>query len=104
MEAYKQQARNNLTSNQGEALRKQRNYDVEAVFGQLKRNVGHYRFRLRGLANVILEFGLLSIAYNLKKWFEQMKALPKAEAQKAAIFFQDLFVFFFLKYRKTYSI
>ena len=104
LEAYKKQARNNLTSIHGKALRKQRNYDVEAVFGQLKRNMGHYRFRLRGLAKVILEFGLLSIAYNLKKWFEQIKAIPKAEAQKAAIFFQHLFVFFFLKYRKTYFI
>ncbi|MCF8233144.1 MAG: IS1182 family transposase [Bacteroidales bacterium] len=102
LETYKQQARDNLTSAHGQALRKQRNYDVEAVFGQLKRNMGHYRFRLRGLAKVILEFGLLSMAYNLKKWFERMKAIPKAQAKKTRTFLHYLFALLCLKYSKGY--
>ena len=102
LETYKQQARNNLTSTHGQALRKQRNYDVEAVFGQLKRNMGHYRFRLRGLEKVILEFGLLAMAYNLKTWFERMEADLKAQVKKEAGFLQNLLLLFYLKYNKSY--
>ena len=74
LESYKQQARDNLHSPTGKALRKQRNYDVEAVFGLLKHNMGHRRFYLRGYDKASLEFGLLCFASNIKLWFERMKA------------------------------
>lgn len=90
LEKYKQQARDNLHSPEGKALRKQRNYDVEAVFGQLKHNMGHRRFYLRGFEKVNLEFGLLCLSYNIKQWFERMKAHQNKTAKKLGqLFFQN---------------
>ncbi|MCF8308340.1 MAG: transposase, partial [Bacteroidales bacterium] len=102
LETYKQQARDNLRSEEGVALRKQRNYDVEAVFGQLKRNMGHRRFKLRGLEKANLEFGLLCMAYNIKTWFERKKASQKQGAKNPEDFFQNLFLLFYLIWRKNY--
>ncbi|MDZ7776080.1 MAG: IS1182 family transposase [Bacteroidales bacterium] len=93
LESYKQQARDNLHSPTGKALRKQRNYDVEAVFGQLKHNMGHRRFYLRGYEKASLEFGLLCFAFNIKLWFERMKAHPNQTAnQQAESFFPVSFM------------
>ena len=65
--AYRQQARDNLTSAQGERLRAARSVEVETVFGHIKQNMGFRRFHVRGQAKVKTEWGLVSIAHNLKK-------------------------------------
>lgn len=65
--AYRQQARDNLTSEEGQALRAARSVEVETVFGHLKHNQGFRRFHLRGLQKVKAEWGLLSIAHNMQK-------------------------------------
>jgi transposase len=65
--AYRQQARDNLTSVTGERLRAARSVEVETVFGHIKQNMGFRRFHLRGRAKVKTEWGLVSIAHNLKK-------------------------------------
>ena len=65
--AYRRQARENLTSEKGEALRAARSVEVETVFGHLKHNQGFRRFHLRGLKKVKTEWGLLSIAHNIQK-------------------------------------
>jgi transposase len=67
LETYRAQARANLNSEEGIALRKQRGVDVEPPFGDIKFNQGYQRFRLRGQAKVNVEIGLLSIAHNAKK-------------------------------------
>ena len=67
LDRYRKQSRDNLNSERGRSLRTQRSVDVETVFGNIKRNSRYRRIRLRGLAKVNLEFGLLSIAHNLKK-------------------------------------
>jgi len=64
---YRQQAKANLLSEQGIALRKQRGSDVETVFGDIKHNIGMRRFVLRGLKKVETEWGILSIAHNMRK-------------------------------------
>lgn len=64
---YREQARINLESDTGIALRIQRSTDVEPTFGDIKGNGGYRRFRLRGKEKVAIEFGLLSISHNLKK-------------------------------------
>jgi len=64
---YRQQAKANLLSEQGVALRKQRGPDVEGAFGDIKHNMGRRRFMLRGLKKVETEWGLLAIAHNLRK-------------------------------------
>jgi len=56
-----------LTSEIEEKLRKRRLAEVEAVFGLLKQNGRLRRFNLRGLEKVEIEWGILSIAHNIKK-------------------------------------
>jgi transposase len=65
--AYRQQARENLRSEEGQRLRSQRGVDVESVFGRVKEDWGFRRFLLRSLAKVSVEWGLLSMAHNLAK-------------------------------------
>jgi len=67
MKKHKQTARENLTSERGRQLRKQRNYDVEPVFGDIKFNRRFNRLRMKGLEKANLEIGLLSVVHNLKK-------------------------------------
>ncbi|SFS72010.1 Transposase DDE domain-containing protein, partial [Succinivibrio dextrinosolvens] len=38
------------------------------VFGDIKYNHGFKRFRLRSKAKVIIEFGLVALAHNIRKW------------------------------------
>jgi transposase len=64
---YKNMARQNLESETGKKLRSQRGVDVESVFGQIKHNNQFRRFYTRGLKNVSTEWGLISIAHNIKK-------------------------------------
>ena len=64
---YRRQARENLTSESGIALRKKRAVDVETVFGNIKQNMRFRRFHLRGLEKVNTEWGLVCIAHNMRK-------------------------------------
>ena len=63
----KQKAKEKLLSQEGIAHRKQRCWDIEAVFGNIKHNMCFKRFMLRGIENVETEFGLIAMAHNLKK-------------------------------------
>jgi transposase len=67
LEQFRAQARANLSSAEGEALRAQRSIEVETVFGQIKHNMRFRRFLLRGHTKVKTEWGLLCLAHNLKK-------------------------------------
>jgi hypothetical protein len=67
LNALKQQANQRLLSEQGIKKRKQRCYDVEPVFANLKNNHGFKRFMLRGKQKVTIETGLLALAHNLRK-------------------------------------
>jgi transposase len=64
---YKNTARQNLESENGKKLRSQRGVDVESVFGQIKHNNQFRRFYSRGLKKVNTEWGIISIAHNIKK-------------------------------------
>ena len=67
LERYKSKARRMLKSEEGKILRSKRPIEVEAVFGQIKHNMGLKRFSLRGIEKVNLEYGLFAMAHNLKK-------------------------------------
>ena len=67
LNAYKRQARELLTSEEGLEYRSKRPIEPEAVFGQLKANGGFRRMRLRGKEGVSLEFGLKAMAHNIQK-------------------------------------
>jgi transposase len=56
-----------LKSQTGIEKRKQRCYDVEPVFANIKHNHGFKRFMLRGIHKVTVETGLLALAHNLRK-------------------------------------
>lgn len=64
----KEKARHLLLSANGIAHRKRRCWDVEAVFGNIKQNMGFKRFMLRGIDKVTTEIGLIALAHNLKKF------------------------------------
>lgn len=63
----KNNAKQRLLSEKGLIYRSKRPIEPEAVFGQLKSNNKFNRFTLRGLEKVKIEFGLMSIAHNLRK-------------------------------------
>lgn len=44
---------------------------MEAIFGQLKCNNKFNRFIKRGLDKVDIEFALMAIAHNLRKWVKR---------------------------------
>jgi transposase len=64
----KDKARALLLSPQGIEKRSKRPVEVEAVFGQLKSNNKFNRFTLRGLEKVNVEFGLMALGHNFRKW------------------------------------
>ena len=68
-ENYKDAARINLNSEKGKQMRSERGIEVESAFGDIKFNMKHRRFILRGLEKVYIEYGLLAIAHNLRKLY-----------------------------------
>jgi radical SAM protein with 4Fe4S-binding SPASM domain len=60
-------AEKRLKTKRGIQKRKQRCFDVEPVFAQIKHNHHFKRFLLRGLDKVSVEMGLLALAHNLRK-------------------------------------
>lgn len=69
---YKKKARQRLLSEQGIYHRGRRCIEPEAVFAQIKHNNQFTRFRLRGLKKVNIEFTLVAIAHNLRKWTKKL--------------------------------
>lgn len=69
-------ARELLLSEQGLYHRSKRPIEVEAVFGQIKSNNKFTRFTMKGLAKVNVEFGLMAIAHNLRKWARKWEKNP----------------------------
>jgi transposase len=81
LRAFREQARQNLTSELGQKLRAERSTEVETVFGQFKHNMGVRRFLLRGRQKVHNELGLHCLAHNLRKvWLLQLG--QRAEAAR----------------------
>jgi transposase len=66
-EAYKQKVKELLGTEQGKQKRSNRSIEVESPFGDIKYNMQHDRFVLRGLPKVYVEYGLLAIGHNIRK-------------------------------------
>lgn len=75
LEGYKEEVKKRLASEEGLAKRSQRSVDVETPFANLKYNMGHRRFILRGIAKVNIEFQLLALAHNIKKIYCQQTGI-----------------------------
>jgi hypothetical protein len=67
LEAHKQQARQNLGTEKGIKLKKQRGVEIESCFADIKHNMGFRRFHLRGLRKVQTEINLVAMAHNIRK-------------------------------------
>lgn len=74
LEGYKAMMRELLTSEKGLWHRSRRPIEPEAVFGQIKYDCGSKRFTLKSLPKVSVEFGLVAMAHNLRKYI-RLKAL-----------------------------
>lgn len=85
LETFKTQVKQRLTSDKGIQKRSQRGVDVETPFANIKYNMAHRRFVLRGIDKVNIEFQFLAIAHNLKKVYcEQTGIWQEYYAQRAA--------------------
>ncbi len=92
LRGYRRKARELLETDEGRRYRSQRGVEVESVFGQIKQNMGFRRFMLRGLEKISIEYGLLAIAHNLKKWKRNRKG-SDAEPYGILSFFRFCFQF-----------
>ncbi|WP_106600627.1 transposase [Chitinophaga ginsengisoli] len=63
----KQKANKRLKTKRGISKRKQRCFDTEPVFANIKHNHHFKRFMLRGIDKVHIEMGLLALVHNLRK-------------------------------------
>lgn len=74
--AYRAEAKRLLTSERGLHHRSNRPIEPEAVFGDIKQNHGFKRFRLKSNTKVKVEFGLVALAHNLRKYIaiERMRS------------------------------
>ena len=69
--AYRSEVKRLLTSERGLYHRSNRPIEPEAVFGDIKFNHGFKRFRLKSNDKVKVEFGLVALAHNLRKYIVQ---------------------------------
>ena len=63
----KDKMKQRLNSPQGQKIYQKRLHPIEALFGQLKSNLGYTHFLLRGLEKVKAEFTLMCLTHNLRK-------------------------------------
>lgn len=61
----------------------QRSIQVEGAFGVIKEDMGFTRFRRRGMKGVTMEFLLVCLGYNLKKYHMYRLRQEKKNALKA---------------------
>ena len=64
---YKEKVKETLSSDAGQAIYRRRKFDVEPVFGRMKRDFGVRRTHLRGQKAVENDLGLVLMAMNLTK-------------------------------------
>lgn len=85
LEVHRAAVKASLASEEGIEKRSKRGVEVETPFGNMKFNMGHRRFILRGLDKVNIEFMLLAIAHNLRKVYCEKTGIWKEYyAQRAA--------------------
>ena len=73
-DAFRQESRDNITSEKGIRLRVNRSIQAEGVFGITKQDYGFKRFLMRGKENVATEYTLLAIAFNLNKLHNRIQS------------------------------
>ena len=64
---FQKEVKQNLSTDEGKELMKQRSVQAEGIFGQLKQDKEYDRLWRRGLSNVRLELYLVAIGHNIRK-------------------------------------
>ena len=92
LNAYKKEAKQRLTSEEGIKHRGKRCIEPEAVFGQMKYNMQYKRFRHIYKDKVTMDFAFFAIAFNIKKMCAKLLKMgikqafsPQYEANNATI-------------------
>ncbi len=83
--SYKKLAKELLTSKRGLEHRSNRPIEPEAVFGDIKFNHHFKRFLLKSTRKVSVEWGLVSLAHNLRKYTAKKVEEKNRETQSAQI-------------------
>lgn len=73
---HKRKAREMLTSEEGLRHRSKRPIEPEAVFGQIKFDWHYKRFRHKGKDKVYMDFAILAMAHNLRKFMRKAQNGP----------------------------
>ena len=96
-----------LSSDAGQAIYRRRKFDVEPVFGRMKRDFGVRRTHLRGQKAVENDLGLVLMAMNLTKLSKMIAwtGLSIPENEKTSQIFRNKskiwFVFLYSRLRKV---
>ena len=83
--AFRAKAKERLTSEEGLYHRSRRPIEPEAVCGDIKYDHGFKRFRLKGNAKVNVEFGLVALAHNLRKYAKVQTLTQPITSEPAAV-------------------
>ena len=78
--SYKSSAKELLTSQRGLMHRSNRPIEPEACFGNIKFNHGFKRFHLKSARKTKVEWGLVSLAHNLRKYVAYKTKLKNKQA------------------------
>ena len=62
-----------ISTDEGKQLRMNCLIQVEGAFGSIKNNQGFRRFLTRGISNVKVEFLILSLAFNIRKFHNKIQ-------------------------------
>lgn len=65
---FQEKVKENLATPEGTEMKKQRSIQVEGAFGMIKQDMGFTRFTRKGMKSVKMEFLLVCIGYNLRKY------------------------------------
>ena len=83
--SYKSSAKELLTSQRGLMHRSNRPIEPEACFGNIKFNHGFKRFHLKSARKTKVEWGLVSLAHNLRKYVAYKAKLKNKQAHSMVI-------------------
>ncbi|OUQ27703.1 hypothetical protein B5E79_10520 [Massilimicrobiota sp. An134] len=72
----------NLSTEFGRELKRQRSIQVEGAFGVIKQDMKFTRFTRRGLKNAKMEFLIVCLGYNLRKYHKYRLKREKEEREK----------------------
>lgn len=75
----------NLSTEFGKELKKQRSIQVEGAFGVIKQDMKFTRFTRRGLKNTKMEFLIVCLGYNLRKYHKNRLKKEKSTQTKGLL-------------------